>query len=362
MEIPAEPADLNARWLTEALRRGGAIRDAAVVAVEVSALVEGEGAFGRLSRVRLAYDAEEPGAPTTLVVKLSSASPEMRARPATRIAYRREVRFYQRLAEGAPLATPVCHFADVDEASGRHVLVLEDLAPARSGSTVAGCGAAQAELAVTGIARLHSAWWESPELARLDWLLDVDPDPAALREAHDRWWPAFLEQAGHRLCEETREIGKGFRERLAPVLRHLTRVPPRTLVHSDYKLDNLVFDARGGSVPLLVLDWQLLGRGRGVFDVAFLLSQSLAPDDRRALEMDLLAAYHGGLIEGGVRDYPFDQCLHDYRLSLLRRFGSLISTIAAMPFTREQIEMHVDVLLPRCCAALVDHRVVDLGA
>ena len=78
--------------------------------------------------------------------------------------------------------------------------------------------------------------------------------------------------------------------------------------------------------------------------------------------MDLLATYHRVLSEGGVRDYPFEQCLHDYRLSLLRRFGSLISTIAAMPFTREQIELHVDVLLPRCCAALLDHEGVDLGA
>ena len=52
---------------------------------------------------------------------------------------------------------------------------------------------------------------------------------------------------------------------------------------------------------------------------------------------------------------------HPVAQSLLRRFGSLISTIAAMPFTREQIEMHVDVLLPRCCAALLDHGVVDLA-
>jgi hypothetical protein len=110
----------------------------------------------------------------------------------------------------------------------------------------------------------------------------------------------------------------------------------------------------------VVLDWQLMRRGRGVFDVAFVLSQSLEPQERRAVEMDLLTAYHRILLEDGVQRYTFEQCLHDYRMSLLQRFGALISTIAAMPFTREQIELHVDVLLPRCCEAILDHDVGEL--
>lgn len=362
MEIPSGPEDLSAAWLTGALRSRGAIRHASVVGFEVGPLQEGEGAFGRLFRLRLRYDVEEVSAPATLIVKLSSASPKMRERPATRLAYQREVRFYQRLAQQASVVTPRCHFAEVDVETGLHVLLLEDLAPARSGSSVAGCTAEQAELAVLGIARFHAAWWEKPELAGLDWLVDADPDPVALRDGYDRWWPAFLEQAGHRLPGEAREIGAGLRDHHARVVRQLTRTPPRTLVHADYKLENLVFRARGGEAPLVVLDWQLLRRGRGVFDVAFFLSQSLTPDDRRSVEMELLVAYHRTLLEAGVRDWGFEQCLHDYRLSLLHRFAALISTIAAMPFTKEQIELHVDVLLPRCCAALADHDVGDLCA
>ena len=138
------------------------------------------------------------------------------------------------------------------------------------------------------------------------------------------------------------------------------RTQPRTLVHSDYKLDNLVFGARQGNAPLVVLDWQLMRRGRGVFDVAFFLSQNLEPRERRSVEMDLLTAYHRILLDDGVRAYTFEQCLYDYRMSLLGRFGALISTIAAMPFTREQIEMHIDVLLPRCCAAILDHDAGEL--
>jgi hypothetical protein len=360
LKIPAAPEDLDAAWLTAALRQDGALQRAAVVSFEIAPLADGEGFMGQLLRVRLAYDLEESDAPASLVVKLSSQTPEMRQRIPTRLGYQREVRFYQRIADQTSLPTARCYYAEVDGETGLHVLLLEDLAPSRSGSTVAGGSPEQAELAVREIAHFHAAWWETPELERLDWLIDPELDAVALREAHERWWPDFLDQVGERLPDPAREIGARLGEHRARVMRHLTRTPPRTLVHSDYKLDNLVFGTGEGRAPLVVLDWQLMRRGRGVFDVAFLLSQNLEPRERRAVEMDLLSVYHRVLLEDGVRGYAFEQCLYDYRMSLLARFGALISTIAAMPFTRKQIEMHIDVLLPRCCAAILDHDAGEL--
>lgn len=362
MKIPAVAEDLDAAWLTQALRRSGALQRAAVVSFEVGLVAGAEGFMGELRRLRPTYDLTEPGAPASLIVKLSSKTPEIRQRAPTRLAYQREVRFYQRLADQTSLPTPRCYYADVDAESGLHVLLLEDLAAGRVGSSVAGCSSEQAELAVLEIGRFHAAWWEAPELEGLDWLVDPGVDPRALHEAHERWWPDFLAQAGHQLPDRAREIGARLGEHRARIMRHLTRTPPRTLIHADYKLDNLVFGNGWGGAPLVVLDWQLMRRGRGVFDVAFFLSQSLEPQERRAVEQDLVSAYHRILLEAGVRGYSFEQCLQDYRISLLQRFGALISTIAAMPFTREQIEMHMDVLLPRCCAAMLDHEVGGLLA
>ena len=108
-----------------------------------------------------------------------------------------------------------------------------------------------------------------------------------------------------------------------------------------------------------MIDWQLMHRGRGVEDVAYFLCR-MQPEDRLAVEMDLLEVFHQILEENGVREYTFDQCLHDYRLSLLNRFGSLISTIAAMPFTPEQIQNTIDVLVPRISAAILDHNAGEL--
>ena len=37
---------------------------------------------------------------------------------------------------------------------------------------------------------------------------------------------------------------------------------------------------------------------------------------------------------------------------------SLITTIEAMPFSPEQIQMHIDMLLPRCISA-IEHNLAD---
>jgi hypothetical protein len=47
------------------------------------------------------------------------------------------------------------------------------------------------------------------------------------------------------------------------------------------------------------------------------MSQSINPDDRRAIEMDVLRAYHEKLLERGVNNYSFDQCFDDYRISAM---------------------------------------------
>ena len=41
------------------------------------------------------------------------------------------------------------------------------------------------------------------------------------------------------------------------------------------------------------------------------------PEDRRAIEMDILRRYHEILLERGVTGYSFDQCLDDYRMSAM---------------------------------------------
>ena len=225
MKIPAGPEDLSADWLTSALREGGTINKAAVASFEAGPLAEGRGFFAQIARLGLDYDLDEAGAPQSLIAKFSSAALKMRMRPNTIAAYEREVRFYQRLAHQTSLPTPTCYYSDINTETGMHILLLEDLGPAGSGSKVAGCSLEQAKLAIHQIANFHATWWEKPQFEEISWLTDVDFDPVVVRDAHNRWWPDFLRQAEHRLPDPIKEIGERLGQHRASIMRHLTSRP-----------------------------------------------------------------------------------------------------------------------------------------
>jgi aminoglycoside phosphotransferase (APT) family kinase protein len=58
------------------------------------------------------------------------------------------------------------------------------------------------------------------------------------------------------------------------VLAQLRSGPP-TLVHNDFRLDNIIFRPDGTPV---ILDWQVPAIGRGTHDLAFLLAGSMDYD------------------------------------------------------------------------------------
>jgi hypothetical protein len=355
MEIPHSPADMSPDWLTKALQYEQAIGTGAVSEFECSHLEEGEGLYGQIFRLKLTYDPPESVGPRTMITKFSSSNSAMRQRPDTKASYEREVRFYREAAQESPLPVPTCYYADVDMESGWHVLLLEDLAPAHSGSRSRGCSQIEALIAIHQIARFHAHWWESPGLDKFKWLSGTEiPGDAELAHFRQHLWPSFLRKVNTQLPDEVIRIGEMLGELKGWITRHLFTQKPQTLIHGDYQLENMMFGATEEE-KFFVVDWQFVKRGCGIWDVAYFLSQSLSLEDRKATEMDLLHEYLRILDDHGVQNYSFDNAMYDYRLSLIHRFGNLITTITAMPFTKEQIMMHVNVLLPRIISALSDH-------
>ena len=315
--------------------------------------------FADISRLRITYGEPASDLPASVIIKLSSTNQQMRDRPNTRKAYAREVHFYRHLGKGAALPTPRCFHADVDPGTGHHVLVLEDLAPARSLQARDGATTAQAELAVTQVAQFHAQWWDSRALDEIAWIDEpVVPSASAMRDLHDTWWSSFTRTAANHINDSVLALGERLANHRVFLQQQLFALAPRTLIHRDYSIANMMFAASGKGRPFTVIDWQSVTRGRGAWDVAWFIGQSLTIEHRREVEQHLLALYHAKLAESGVT-YGFDALLRDYRLALLQRFGSLISTIAAMPMTPKQLELVADVLLPRNLAALEDHQAAD---
>lgn len=368
MKIPASPADLTATWLTDALRAWGGAGEVTVAHFALAPLVESRGFFGELVRLRLTYASNAPGnassAPRTLIAKFSSPVPEMRRRSVD--SYAREVGFYQQLAPHLDLPTPTCYYAAIDPSTGDHILLLEALDARQGRGREAGCTVEEAQLALTEIAKLHIHWWGRTDDPALAWLPDGDiaPDAEAMRRQYDAWWPDFYAQAGTRMPAELVSLSAGLGSHRAAIRQHIFGAAPRTLIHRDYQLDNLLFGDPAtnyaGALSLAIVDWQFLSRGHGVWDVAYFLSESLLPEVRRGVESKLLVNYQAILVAGGADKYDYTQFLIDYKVALLQRHSALVSTIAAMPFSEEQRRIHLDILLPRNLAAIVDHEAFAL--
>ena len=98
-------------------------------------------------------------------------------------------------------------------------------------------------------------------------------------------------------------------------LDEYTKARPHTLIHTDYRLDNIFFDRTKNEIA--VIDWQASCPGLGLFDTAFfILNNCDVPLDPRQTE-ELVTTYHQSLVEGGVSDYSLDECMVDYPYGLL---------------------------------------------
>ena len=363
MKIPISPGDLTSEWLTQALREGGAVNQATVTSVAAHAMGDEEGltGSGQVARLRVTYDRAEADAPQTLIAKLSSPDPIFRALLHSLEFYGREVRFYQELANQVALRTPHCYYSALDSETGLCVLLLEDLAPIRSGGkNYAFCSLEEAELAIAEIARFHATWWESPRLAKLTWLRREAQFYQGLHEAYRQRWTSFTATVGHTLPEAVLAIGERFGRNPGDYW-HVMLEPPQTIIHWDFNLGSLLFlGTSGDRLSLAVIDWQTVSIGRSLFDVAQFLGRHLSPENRRAKETALLKMYHSILAENGVQGYSFDQCWHDYRLFMLTDLWKAVFFIGGERTPKAQVDAFSNVVLPGCCTALLDLNVGEL--
>ncbi len=345
--LPMTLADVGSEWLTEALRAGGSLEQAAVTSFDWKVLGEGVGFIGQLARIRLQYDRAENGAPASLVGKFPSPIAQNRGFGVVAGLYETEIRFYRELADRVPVRVPRLYYAGFDPEPGSsravswalarlpgavtmallnplrnaaaksnraYALLIEDLDASQVGDQVAGCDVVQARAALRALARFHAGMWNSPLLER-PWLRAIDVDAPLVLGLCKRTWPLFTERY-RAAVTNVDAIGRWLDHNGRRMLQRFAR-PPYTLLHGDYRLDNLFFDAGCADDPggVTVIDFQGLRIGNAMIDVAYFLRPNLAPEHADAAEDGLLRTYYDELVAGGVRDYAWDDCRRDYTLA-----------------------------------------------
>jgi aminoglycoside/choline kinase family phosphotransferase len=360
--IPASPGALTAEWLTGALRSTGTIADARVISCHVELFGEGKGFSGQIARVALSYDSSEASAPVSIIAKFQFAplDPDIRAAVFHSRIYEREFRFYRDVAQHVALRTPQVYYSALKTETGECLLLLEDLAPAQTLNMLQGCTAEDAALVLRHLATFHADWWEHPRLSDMDWLPAFDDQAENDQRLYAQAWEVFLKKVGDLLTDGLVPLGVRLKNHVVAVKRYLGR-QPRTFLHGDFHLHNLLFDATPTARTLAVIDWQACSSGRATRDVAHFLVTGLPPDKRRAYELDLLRLYHTVLTEHRVQNYSFEQCLHDYRFTMLDELYFLVMVLAHMDFSANEAAGKIrDMAIERVGAAVLDHNAGDL--
>lgn len=336
--VPRRLSELTPEWLTGVMRRGGSLRFARVTSLEFERI----GVFSsELWRVHVGYDGVEKGAPASLVLK----RPRPDARPPHGTGFANEILFYESVRERLGVRAPRCYFGAHDAASGRALLLLEEVENLQPVRFSCGVDDEHATRALERLAELHRRWWGRAD--ELDALPEI-ADPgfrAAVSNAYDRGWRAsraWFEDAGHPAFVE---IGDALVGRVAASIAPLGA--PETLLHGDAHFENLPLSEE---TEVVFLDWAAARRGLASFDVAVFMVQSFLPA-QRALEERRRVDAHAATVDasGGWSD-PW----LDYRRGVLFWVAHMLQDAALRPGEPSWV------VIDRYVAAALDLRVGEL--
>jgi thiamine kinase-like enzyme len=333
--IPVAVADVTPEWLSRVLGLD-------VVATEV--LDQHSGTTGR-ARLSLTYGSGVDGeCPASLFVKLPPFNERQRRFVAQTGLGTAEARFYRDVAADVPMRVPGVLYAELDDDG--YVMLLEDLEA--SGCRFPRPGdddvVAVVDSIVTELAGLHAKYWAHPTLEReLSW---VSEGMRIAFGSGGRFLRKALDQFADDMPPAYRRLGE-LSVAHAPEIAELWAAPPHTLAHGDPHMGNLFVDGHRAGF----FDWGMIMRKAGMWDVAYVICNSVPTEIRRENEHAWIERYRSGLSDHGIA-LAADDAWEQYRLYAVYSWNSAVST-AAMG-SRWQPEARARAAMLRTTTAIED--------
>jgi len=340
-EIPQRPEELTVAFFNDVLTA----TEAAVTAVDLVEIGVGIGFVGDIYRCKLTWDRDDYSLPASVVVKVPTTRPPNRAVGEALLCYEREITLYRETGGRLALPMPEHLYSAMDpnpapwlagalefvfdhlplravnwlvkrlldmpeRVQRRYLLVMEDIVDARPATQYEGGNLDDAHEALRLLARFHAAgWMNQPLLDDQPLIWALDRTPRVTQAGYLRNRDEFVERFGQRVDPAVLAHIDRIQDELPETIAALT-CAPWTVLHGDYRLDNILF--RGDDIT--VLDYQLMLWGRAGWDVSYFITTALEPH-HQIEEESLLRTYHDALGAAGVTDYSFDELVADHETS-----------------------------------------------
>lgn len=211
-------------------------------------------------------------------------------------SYQVESYFYERYASQCTSVCEIPNCLAVTVAENETQLLLTDLDAAGFSVRKESANAQDVSACLHWLASFHATFLGSSAEGLWEcgtyWHLDTRPDElAALEDVALREAAPYIDQK-------------------------LRRCRYQTLVHGDAKLANFCFTADAATPGVAAVDFQYVGRGCGMKDVAYFIGSCLHEDDCEALERALLDEYFSRLRQQVLVQQPdvsFDELESEWR-------------------------------------------------
>lgn len=377
-DIPVDLGEISPQWLTAALRDNGF--EGEITSYQSEIIGEGAGFLGDIVRIRPQPIPDDPKL-LSFILKMPT-SLKNRNLGQTLGVYEREIRFYQELQPHLSIRTPVHLYSDMDaappeqaikqldllgkmpmwlakillplatrfggQANKGYVLLLEDLGQYRIGDQLAEGSTADVHLAIDNLAMMHADFYDQPaKLVSYPWIIPFDTGARFMQVMMDITQLKFCEMYEEKLTYRHLEIVNWLVANADSFAKTMSKLP-YTLLHGDYRMDNLCFDDANGQ--LIVFDWQTLLQGPGGYDLAYFISstKTVVP------EKELLERYQHQMSQAGV-ELSTARIRFEFEMGLLANIQRLLLLATGdIDFGEDRGPALVDDLMARLFQKLED--------
>ncbi len=284
-----------------------------ITATDIRTLGEGVGLMSSIARCHLTFAS---GKTDTVIVKCIARTENSELSKGLNF-YRNEVHFYQHLVNETPIPVPRVLYAALDNETQDFLLVLEDMGDETAGDQLTSCTEEQLMVAFRRAAQLHGTFWG--RTTEFDWLFYQIDMKTMLFRRDAIFKPGVapaIENFGDVFSGNRAELVHRITDQYLDLFAGALGGEP-TIIHGDYRTDNMFMVEKNGAADIIAFDWQNTMGGSGTHDIAYFCSQSADGALHGDAQMQALRHYHETLLDRGVSGFSFDECVERYRYNLL---------------------------------------------
>jgi hypothetical protein len=230
----------------------------------------------------------------------------------------KEGSFYEFLLSHSNADVPVsaCYDVFISEMTGEFVIMLEDLserykAPNNIDLSDTNTWFSCAE----SLARFHGAFWNDSQIGKGKLSVKNEQEIESETLANREYLNTFLKEFNDRFDEKTIKIYEHAMSINNKLIREQNQSAIKrnniTICNGDSHIYNFMLSP--DSAKPVMVDFQFWGKGYGVGDLAHLTRVNFPDEFKKNIQLSLVKRYHEALLEHGVVDYSWENCINDYR-------------------------------------------------